>query len=86
MRHFTTPSDLLFLLPLVELTGFAEPPLERRAHRWRYARVEEALGQGFGWSSKHRIESCGDWWLGARIEAAWMSGLGLAEAIVGSGA
>lgn len=50
------------------------------AHRWRYARSGNA-GRGFAWSSKQRLGACGDWLAGPRIEAAWLSGHQLGEAI-----
>lgn len=49
-------------------------------HRWRHARVEEPLGEPYLWDGAAGIGFCGDWCLGARAEAAWLSGdaLGLA--------
>ncbi|MEN2746785.1 NAD(P)-binding protein [Sphingomonas sp. T9W2] len=51
-------------------------------HRWRYAKVD-ALNHCAIWSADIRLGACGDWLLGPRIEAAWLSGQHLAE-IVGS--
>lgn len=51
-------------------------------HRWRYARVD-ALNNGAIWNADIRLGACGDWLLGPRIEAAWLSGQHLAE-FVGS--
>ncbi len=51
-------------------------------HRWRYARVD-ALNHGAIWNADIRLGACGDWLLGPRIEAAWLSGQHLAE-FVGS--
>ncbi|MBI1339333.1 NAD(P)-binding protein [bacterium] len=59
-----------------------DPPTYLAAHRWRYARVEHPVGQSFGWSPDRRIGSCGDWWIGPRVEAAWLSGRRLAEAML----
>lgn len=51
-------------------------------HRWRYAKVG-ALNHGAIWNADIRLGACGDWLLGPRIEAAWLSGQQLA-AILGS--
>lgn len=45
-----------------------------RAHRWRYARVMRAAGHPFGADDSGRIVVCGDGWLGARVENAYLSG------------
>jgi len=50
------------------------------AHRWRYARSGVA-GGGFRWNAASRLGLCGDWFLGARVEAAWLSGNTLAAAM-----
>jgi len=49
-------------------------------HRWRYAKAG-ALRQGAFWNADIRLGACGDWLLGPRIEAAWLSGQRLAELI-----
>jgi predicted NAD/FAD-dependent oxidoreductase len=54
------------------------------AHRWRYARTERPLGVDSLWNADLSLGVCGDWCLGARIEAAFLSGLSLAERVVGS--
>jgi renalase len=52
------------------------------AHRWRYARVRTPLGQPFLASSDQRLYLGGDWCLGARVEAAWQSGVAIAQDIL----
>jgi hypothetical protein len=47
-------------------------------HRWRYARVTQALGKPFLCSDDGSLYLGGDWCLGARIEAAWDSGTTIA--------
>ena len=54
------------------------------AHLWRYARVEEPLGQPCVWVPEMRFGLCGDWCLGARAEAAWLSGTALAQRLIES--
>ena len=55
------------------------PGMAASAHRWRYARSGDA-GVGHVWRSGLGV--CGDWMLGPRVEAAWMSGDGLARAML----
>lgn len=61
-------------------TGSAMIPLYTGVHRWRYALVETPLGTPFLWDPELRIGVCGDWCLGARVEAAYDSGVALAHA------
>lgn len=49
------------------------------AHRWRYALVERDLGEPCLWDPALRLGLCGDWCLGPRVEAAFLSGMALAE-------
>jgi predicted NAD/FAD-dependent oxidoreductase len=56
--------------------------LHGSAHRWRYAKSGKA-GAGSLWNLELRLGVCGDWLLGPRVECAWLSGNGLAEAILG---
>ena len=51
------------------------------AHRWRYAMVEKAAGEVCFWDEAQHIGACGDWCIGPRIEAAFDSGLALAEKV-----
>jgi renalase len=55
------------------------------AHRWRFARVEVENGQGYGFDRDKQIGVCGDWLLGPRIEAAWLSGHRLGLRMTGEG-
>jgi len=52
------------------------------AHRWRYARVTQALGQPFVRSADGTLYLGGDWCIGPRVEAAWTSGTAIADAIL----
>ena len=63
--------------------GAAPPPvIATSVHRWRYAKTH-ALDLGAYWNADIRLGACGDWLLGPRIEAAWLSERRLA-AFVGS--
>lgn len=44
------------------------------AHRWRHARVETAAGEPALFDAEARVGLCGDWCIGPRVEAAWLSG------------
>jgi predicted NAD/FAD-dependent oxidoreductase len=58
-------------------------PVWLAAHRWRHALVTAALGEPCLWDPALRLGLCGDWCLGPRVEAAFLSGLALGEAIAG---
>jgi predicted NAD/FAD-dependent oxidoreductase len=55
-------------------TNIPTRPVFFRAHRWRYAKVSVPLGQPFLWDPTQRLGLCGDWCLGGRLEAAYLSG------------
>lgn len=77
------PADVvpLLLTSMRQVLGQDIHPTFAVAHRWRYALVEQPVGRDFGWDKTARIGACGDWFIGARIEDAFTSGLRLAEAI-----
>jgi len=52
----------------------------KAAHRWRFAR-SGAEGSGAILDPGRRLGICGDWLIGPRVEAAWLSGSTLAEKI-----
>jgi renalase len=54
------------------------------AHRWRYARVKAALGRPFLRDESGTLHLGGDWCLGPRVEAAWVSGTEIARDILGN--
>lgn len=63
--------------------GIAMPAGARAtAHRWRYARVVQPLGQACIWKPGIGLGAAGDWCLDARVEAAFDSGQALAEAVL----
>lgn len=51
-------------------------------HRWRFANVEQPLGRAFVLDPALKIGACGDWCLGNRVEAAFLSGNALAESLI----
>jgi predicted NAD/FAD-dependent oxidoreductase len=67
---------------LASIMGATLEPLLMQAHRWRYAKVEQAAGTSFGWDPQLGVGVCGDWRLGPRVELAWRSGHELAGAML----
>ena len=61
-------------------TGIAAAPRHAAVHRWRYARTETPLGEPCLSDRATGLVVCGDWCLGARVEAAFDSGLAAASA------
>ncbi|NRA29731.1 MAG: NAD(P)-binding protein [Parvularculaceae bacterium] len=61
--------------------GFPDPA-HVEGHRWRYARVRNAIGTSFGFDTSLQLATCGDWHLGPNCEDAWLSGYLLGRALV----
>ena len=58
-------------------------PIFTKAHRWRFALAENPLKVGCLWDEKLRLGVCGDWCHMSRIEGAFLSGLAIAERVLG---
>ena len=71
---------------LLEVLRDADPtfptPTFVRAHRWRFARAMNPLGVDCVFDAKYLIGVCGDGFVGASIENAWLSGRAMAESVV----
>jgi predicted NAD/FAD-dependent oxidoreductase len=63
-------------------TGIATAPRYTAMHRWRYALADVPLGTPALWDDAAGLGVCGDWCLGARVEAAFLSGRALAGMMV----
>jgi len=48
-------------------------------HRWRYAATRTAVGEPFLLDQDLQLGACGDWCLGSKVEAAFLSADALAE-------
>ncbi len=71
------------LAALSERVGATLPDcLAATAHRWRYARSGR-VGEPMLWDAARGLGACGDWLLGPRVEAAWLSAAALAAAVGG---
>lgn len=72
---------------LLEVLRKADPALPNptflRAHRWRFARAMEPIGVNCVFDTKYVIGVCGDGFVGASIENAWLSGRAMAESLDG---
>lgn len=78
-----TAVETALLDQLADAIGAPLPPrLAISAHRWRFAR-SGATGKEALWDAQQRIGVCGDWLIGPRVEAAYLSGLILAETVGG---
>lgn len=58
--------------------------VESMAHRWLYSRPSEPLVEAALWDGRLRLGACGDWCGAARVEGAWLSGMGMAERVLDS--
>lgn len=50
-------------------------------HRWRYANVQRPAGSAYLLDRVSQLAACGDWCIGGRVEAAYLSGAALADAM-----
>lgn len=64
------------------ITQIDATPLFVAAHRWRYALVERAAGEPCLWDAEAQLGACGDWCLGPRVEAAFDSGIAMADVLL----
>ena len=51
-------------------------------HRWRYANIAKQNGQAFYADASHQLYAVGDWCIQGRVEAAFLSGYQLAQALI----
>lgn len=86
--HLEDPAEAVsaaLLAALAEAAGGPLPaPVAVSAHRWRYARSAPGAGAVL-WSAATGLGCCGDWVNGPRVEAAWDSGVALAERMLAGG-
>ena len=66
------------------ITGVLAEPVHMAAHRWRYALVETPAGVPCVYDETIGVGACGDWCLGARVEAAFDSGEAMADRLIAS--
>jgi renalase len=62
------------------VTGIGDvKPCHVEAHRWRYALVTEPVGTAALFDRASGLGICGDWCLGGKVEAAFLSGRALVK-------
>ncbi len=64
-------------------TGATAAPSYAAVHRWRYGLADVPLDRPALWDASAGLGVCGDWCLGARVEAAFLSGRALASVMAG---
>ncbi len=85
-EHLEQPTDTVLALlraAFAAETGITAAASYSAVHRWRYALAETPLGTPALWDAAAGLGVCGDWCLGARVEAAFMSGRALAAMVAG---
>jgi len=75
-------NDLLAAFGAATGLGRLEPA-HAVAHRWRYALVADPLGAGCLFDASIHLGVCGDWCVSTRAEGAYLSGLAMAERLLG---
>lgn len=85
-RHLEDAGDAVadrLLEAFAEVAGPLPQIAFRAAHRWRYARVHTPVGTPCLVDETVGVAVAGDGLLGARVEAAWRSGVAAAEHVLG---
>ncbi len=77
--HLEDPAEAVTAALLAALTPVS--PTTFSAHRWRYSLVQTPLGTPCLHDATLGLGLAGDWCLGGRGEAAWLSGTALGQAI-----
>ncbi len=82
-QHLETPETALpEMLGVAASLGFTEPSWTH-LQRWRYSKVTQPYGGSY-LKGDDGLYFCGDWCGGAKVEAAYLSGLGVAGAMLES--
>ena len=85
-EHLEYPADIVLAIlqdAFRAATGIDATPSYAAMHRWRYALADAPLGVAALWDAAAGLGVCGDWCLGARVEAAFLSGQALARMMAG---
>jgi renalase len=80
-RYLETPGEAVpQMLGVAALMGFSDPRWTE-LHGWRYAKVTDPYGAPY-LKEDDTLFFCGDWCGGAKLEAAYLSGLEVAETML----
>lgn len=83
--HLDDDQDVIkthLIQDLERLLGFQLPNRHYQSmHRWRHANATEPLGSGFLLDGAQNLAACGDWCIGGKVEAAFLSADALALSI-----
>ncbi len=85
-EHMERDAEALKLLLLDEVQRLLQQDIAEieylTLHRWRYANTEQAFGQFYLHEADEGLAACGDWCIGGRVEAAFLSANALAEQLL----
>jgi renalase len=77
--HLEDDADSVSVALLAAFAALGAPPPDAvTAHRWRYAKADQAPLDRAVWLPAVQVGLCGDWLGGGRVEDAWLSGRALA--------
>lgn len=66
-----------------EIIGYdVSQAAHKTVHGWRYANIEEQVGDTHIFDKEQQIGVCGDWFIQGRVEAAFTSGFELAHKLI----
>ena len=65
-----------------QLTGFKnKQKIFKKTHGWKYSYNFNQTNIDSFWSNKYQLGICGDWFLGPKVEHAWISAVSLFKKI-----
>ncbi len=84
--HLEEPREDIEALLISEASKLCQADLSHATHaalhRWRYASTSVTAGTPFLLDEHHQLAACGDWCLGSRVEAAFLSASKLRDAML----
>ncbi|MCE2949567.1 MAG: NAD(P)/FAD-dependent oxidoreductase [bacterium] len=86
-RMLEEPAEAVCARMLAEfrrITSCIDEPVAARAHRWRYSGPGAKSDLACLFDRDGQAGACGDWLAGSRVEGAFLSGLAVAERILGA--
>ena len=66
----------------IKLTGFEQKKIiYKKIHGWKYSYNYKKTPLQSYWSKKYKLGICGDWFIGPKVENAWLSANDLVKKI-----